>query len=373
MIKDLYIHIPFCDHICTYCDFYKMIAKKEVIVKYINYLEKELELKKDYLENIENIYIGGGTPSSIGIDNLNNLFITLSKYIDLNKIKEFSMEFNPTDVNEDIINLSIKYHVNRISLGVQSLNSDKLALMGRNHNKNDVIKAIKTLQKKFIFNINVDLIYAFPKDDFRGIKKDIKTLIKEDIKHFSCYSLILEEKTILYHKYLRNEFTPFDSDKEAKLYYNIQKYLHKKKYYQYEISNFAKEGFECQYNLNTWNNCKYLGIGASANYYIDNKRYDNFHNLNKYFDALDNNKQYFNVIEINKNEQMYEEIMLGLRKTNGINIETFYEKYQITIFNQYPHIKELMENQFLVLKDKQLFIPFNKLYISNSIIYKVLN
>lgn len=373
MIKNLYIHIPFCDHICTYCDFYKMIAKKEVISKYIKYLEKELTLKKDYLDNIENIYIGGGTPSSIGIDNLNNLFIALSEFINLNNVKELSMEFNPKDVNDEVVDLISKYHVNRISLGVQSLNKRKLSLMGRNHNKKDVFNAIKTLQKKFIFNINVDLLYAFPRDDFRGIKKDINTLIKKNITHFSCYSLILEEKTILYHKYLNNEFKPFDSDKEAKLYYKIQKYLNKKRYYQYEISNFAKKGFECQYNLNTWNNGKYLGIGASANYYINDKRYDNFHNLNKYFNALDNNEAYFNVIEINKNDQMYEEIMLGLRKNKGINVNEFYKKYQISISDKYPYIKELINNQFLKLEGNQLFIPSDKLYISNSIIYKVLN
>lgn len=373
MINYLYVHIPFCDHICSYCDFYKMIAKKELINKYINYLNKELELKKNYLNDITGIYIGGGTPSSIGLDNLKRLFKYLFTYIKSEKIVEFSIECNPKDISEELISLLNEYHVNRISLGVQSLNSKKLRIMNRNHTKKDVILALKSLENRFNFNINVDLLYAFPKDNFRGIKKDIRTLMKHKVSHFSCYSLILEEKTVLYHQYLNNKFTLFDPDKEAKLYYKIQKYLIKHKFYQYEISNFSKKGYECKYNLNTWNNKEYIGIGASASYYIEDKRYTNYSNLNKYFDGIDRNKPYYDVITLDINDKMYEEIILGLRKTQGINIKDFNNKYNIDIISKYPKINDLIKYGFLIINNDYLSIPLNKLYLQNSILGEILN
>ncbi|MDY2902264.1 MAG: radical SAM family heme chaperone HemW [Bacilli bacterium] len=373
MIKYLYIHIPFCDHICSYCDFYKMIAKEEVITKYIEYLKKELELKKDYLKDIIGIYIGGGTPSSIGINNLKLLFTYLFTYININTIKEFSIECNPKDINNKLLDLFNEYKVNRVSLGVQSLNAKKLALMRRNHNKKDVIYAIKSLQNKFIYNINVDLLYAFPRDDFQGIKRDIKTLIKLNIPHFSCYSLILEEKTILYNQYKNNEFKLFDPDQEAKLYYKIQKYLNKHEYFQYEISNFSKKGYECQYNLNTGDNNEYLGIGASASYYIGNNRYYNYHNLNKYFHGIDSKQPYFDVCTLTNEDKMYEEIMLGLRKIKGINVKTFYNKYKMELLNKYPKINYLIEKKFLIKNGNYIAISPNKLYLENSIIGEILD
>lgn len=369
-INNLYIHIPFCDHICSYCDFYKMISKKETIDKYINYLEKEFELKKELLNDVNIIYIGGGTPSSIGIDNLTKLFEIIKKYIK-NDIIEFSIECNPKDVTLELINLFKKYGVNRISLGIQSLYNKKLALMRRNHNKKDVIKTLKLLKDNNFNNVNADLIYAFPHDTMFKVKKDLR-IISKYVTHFSCYSLILEEKTILYQKYKNNEFKLFNPDSEANLYYGIIKYLDKLGYKQYEISNFSLPGYECLYNLNTWNNEHYIGIGASASYYIDNIRYTNVKNLDKYFEMIDNKHfEFYEKETINKEMQMFEEIMLGLRKVKGIDINNFNLKYDCDIFKTYPNIDFLIKNNFLKVNDNHLFIPQNELYVSNSIINKI--
>jgi len=373
-ITNLYIHIPFCDHICSYCDFYKKVAKKEQINKYIIYLEKELILKKEYLNNINIIYIGGGTPSSIGLDNLNLLFNILKKYINFNNLIEFSIECNPKDINYDLIQLFNKNKVNRISLGIQTLNNRKLKLLNRNHTKKDVLNCLKLLKKLEFNNINADLMYGLPNDSFYLIKKDLKTFKKYNLTHISCYSLILEEKTILYNKYLKGDFKLFDEDKEAVLYYKIQKYLNKNKYNQYELSNFCNDKYECLYNLNTWNNNHYLGIGTSASYYIDNKRYTNIKNTDKYFACLDNNYiEYFEEEVLTNDDLMYEEIMLGLRKTQGINIKNFNKKYNCDIFKKYPNINYLINNKLITYKDNYFFIPNNKLYISNTIINKILD
>lgn len=371
----LYIHIPFCDHICSYCDFYKKIAKKEVINKYISYLEKELILKKQYLNNIKTIYIGGGTPSCIGIFNLKLLLAILKRYINFNEVNEFSIECNPIDITTELVNLLKNHQVNRISLGVQSTNDNKLKFLNRNHTKKDVINCLKILKNENFNNINIDLMYGLPNDNFSLIKKDLNLIKKFDnIKHVSCYSLILEEKTILFNMYQNNEFKLFNEDKEAKIYYKIQKYLKKLKFNQYEISNFCKEGYECLYNLNTWNNNKYLGIGASASYYIDNKRYTNIKNIDKYFDSLDNNKMAYYEEEIETiNSKIYEEIILGLRKTKGINVAEFKRKYNFDLLFKYPSISYLLENDFLKLENNFLYIPSDKLYISNTIINKIVD
>lgn len=373
-INCLYIHIPFCDHICSYCDFYKRIAKKEIIDKYILYLDKELTLKKDLLKNINIIYIGGGTPSSIGLDNLLLLFNNLKKYINSDNLIEFSIECNPKDITNELVNLLIKNKINRISLGVQSFNNKKLKILNRNHDKKIVINCLNILKNNNFKNINVDIMYGLPNDNIRLLKNDFKYLRKYNIPHVSCYSLILEQRTILYNKYLKGEFKLFNEDKEAKLYYKIQKHLNKFNYNQYEISNYCLDNYECLYNLNTWNNNNYLGIGTSASYYIDNKRYTNIKNLDLYFKSLDENKIiYFEEEDETKESQMYEEIMLGLRKTKGINIINFNNKYGCDIFIQYPNINYLIKNNFLCLINNQLFIPSNKLYISNTIINKILS
>lgn len=371
-IFPLYVHIPFCDHICSYCDFYKMIAKEEVIKKYISYLDKELILKEKYLNDVNVIYIGGGTPSSIGIKNLKTIFDILKKHIK-NEIIEFSIECNPKDITDELILLFKKYNINRVSLGIQSLNNDKLKLMRRNHNKKDVIRCLKLFKLYNFKNFNIDLIYGFPNDDFKKIKYDIKKISKYKPTHFSCYSLILEPKTILYKLYNENKFELFNDDEEATLYYQIQKYLNKLGYTQYEISNFSKPNYECVYNLNTWNNLNYLGIGASASYYINNKRYTNVKNLNKYFESIDKKEVALDEEEVIDFEtNINEEIILGLRKINGINVSSFNKKFNVNIFDYYKNINFLLENNLLEFKNNQLKIKDNKLYISNSIINKII-
>lgn len=367
-IEALYIHIPFCNKICTYCDFYKMVANsyKE---KYVTYLVKEFELKKDLMADIKTIYIGGGTPSCLPVNLLDYLFNQMFNYIDKSKVVEFTVELNPVDVSVDLVNLLKKHGVNRVSLGVQSFIDEKLAFLGRNHDKKIAIYAIKTLKKHGLKNINVDIIYATPKDNFRKVKKDLIQILKLNINHLSTYSLILEEKTILYHMYEKNLYQPFDGDKEYKLYMKIVKFLKTYGYNHYEISNFAKKHYESTHNMTYWTNQKYLGIGAGASYYINNVRYTNIMNLEKYFAGIDNKHlNYQEEQEITLKEQMQEELILGLRMVKGVNVINFETKYGQTVYEAFPSVKNLLNKKLLKLKKKQLYIPENKLYLSNSIL-----
>lgn len=370
-INSLYIHIPFCKQICVYCDFYKMIAKEEKINEYIDYLIKDLSKKKSLLNDIENIYIGGGTPSSIGFDNLNRLLTSINTLI--KNIKEFSIECNVLDINQEMLALFKKQNITRLSLGIQSTNDAKLSKLGRTHNKNDIINALNLLKLNNFNNINADIIYGYKDDSVESIINDLD-LLKNYVNHFSCYSLILEEHTMLYNDYRNNKFQIFDEEEDAKIYENIQMYLEKNDFIQYEVSNFCKNDTYCFYNLNTWNNGYYLGIGASASYYYNNVRYTNPKNLKKYYELVDNiNNNYYELISLTKKDKLIEKIMLGLRLIKGINVKNINDEYNIDILNLLPSINTLIKNNYVLLQNEYLSINKSKIYISNSIINLLLN
>lgn len=388
-IKALYIHIPFCNCICSYCDFYKMIAKEKEKDKYINYLIKELEFKKNLLTNIETIYIGGGTPSSIKPKTLEKLFQELSFYFDLSKIKEFTVECNPKDITNELGSLFKKYNVNRVSLGVQTFNKKKLSILSRNylnkkkekslsffrrhHTYNDLKKDIKILKSFNITNINFDFIYGLYIDNFKLIKKDINKAIKLNVKHLSLYSLIIEDNTILFRLYNDGKIKILKDDKEAKLYMKIISYLKKKHFKHYEISNFSLSGYESLHNLTYWNNQNYLALGASSSYYYNNTRFTNVRNLEKYYNGIDNNCLLFDEsTNLSKHDMMIEEVMLGLRKIEGISVIKFYEKYNEDIFKVFPNIKDLIKLNFLKQDNDNIYIAEDKLYISNEILVKII-
>lgn len=337
--------------------------------QYISYLIKEMELKKALFSNIKTIYIGGGTPSSIPLPSLEYLFEQLFTYVNRANILEFTVEVNPIDVNKDLITLFKKYGVNRISLGVQSFDDEKLQFLGRTHNRKQAIQAVKICQKYGIRNINLDLIYATPNDSFKKIKKDLIQAIKLNITHLSTYSLILEEKTILYHQYQKKLYQPFDPDQEYQIYMKLTRFLKSYGFKHYEISNFAKNKYQSRHNMTYWLNQKYLGIGAGASYYIDNIRYTNVMNLKQYFAGIDNRYlNYQEEVELTIKDQMQEEVMLGLRMVKGINLDVFQAKYQKTIEEAFPFINDLIKKKWLKIKKHYLYIPEKMLYLSNSII-----
>lgn len=371
IVKSLYIHIPFCDHICIYCDFYKMIANADKQNEYIKYLIKELESRKEKLKNVKTIYIGGGTPSSLSISNLELLFDKLNEIINLKNLKEFSFECNPSDVNIELINILKKYYVNRVSLGVQSFDDHKLSFIGRNHNKDIAIKAIKLLQDNAITNINCDLIFGFDFDNINLVKNDIDIINNLDIPHISIYSLIIEDKTILNHL-IKKEYHPMEDDKEAEIFGFVCDYLKENGYIHYEISNFCKKGYESLHNLCYWDYDNYIGVGANASGKIDNIRYTNINNLNKYYEGIDNNNfNYYEYLELDNDDLMDEFIMMGLRKINGISINEFKKRFNCDIIDIYKNIP-LLINQELLISDKgYLKIPEDKIYISNFILQKI--
>lgn len=352
MIKSCYIHIPFCKKICNYCDFCKFFYNEKWVEKYINSLENEINNKYKG-EVLDTFYIGGGTPSSLDIKSLEKLLIICNKF-KLNDNYEFTIEFNPEDINDDKLSLCKKYKVNRISIGIESFNKENLKYLGRDYID---FKDKIDLVKKYFDNINVDLIYGLSIENFDILNKDIDNLLELDVPHISCYSLIIEEHTILYNKGTKEISEDLDYD----MYNLINKRL--KDYSHYEISNYAKEGYESRHNLTYWNNEEYYGFGVGAASYIGNKRILNSKDIFSYF-----NKEYkcFEE-ELTIEDKISYELILGFRKIKGINIDNFFKKYNKNIVDLY-NIKDLIKEDKLVIKDGYIFINDKYLYIENEIL-----
>ena len=359
MSKSVYIHIPFCEEICSYCDFCKMFYTENLVDKYLEKLKKEIE--KNYKnESIETIYIGGGTPSSLNLKQLTKLF-EIIKIFNLSKNIEFTFECN-LNIDNKKLELLFKNKVNRLSFGVQSFNEKNLKFLNRNHNKEDIFNVIKNAKKIGFKNINIDLIYALPNQTLKELDEDLDLFLKLDVNHISTYSLIIEPNTILYNNKIKN----IDEELDYKMYELIIKKL--KDYNHYEISNFAKEGYESKHNLTYWNNLEYYGFGLSASGYINNIRYDNTRSINKYLKGnYILNKE---IIDINR--ELEYEFILGFRKIKGINKNNFYQKYNINILDN-KIIKKLINENKLIDDNENIYINPKYIYVENSILEEFIN
>ena len=355
MVKSAYIHIPFCNNICSYCDFCKLLYNKNFVKKYLDALEKEIT--NNYKNEIlDTIYVGGGTPSSLSVSELNKLF-SIIKIFKLSKEYEFTFEVNIEDIAEEKLEILKENKVNRLSIGIESFNDKYLKYLGRNYTS-DIINEKVELAKKYFDNINVDLMYALKNESLDDLEEDIDKILKLDIKHISCYSLIIEKNTKLYidnTKYISDDL---DSD----MYDLIDKKL-ENKYHRYEVSNYSITSYESRHNLTYWKNNEYYGFGLGAAGYIDNIRYTNTRNLSKYISGSYERQEEV----LTKEDKIKYEFILGLRLTSGINKDNFNKKYVINI-NEIEIIKELI-NKGLLIDDKiNIYVPKKYFYVLNDIL-----
>lgn len=354
-MMSVYIHIPFCSQICTYCDFCKVLKKDEWIDKYLDALKQEIE--NNYQgETIKTLYIGGGTPSSLNISQLEKLFNILQIF-NLNKQVEITLESNIEDLTTEKLKF-LKSKITRLSIGVQTFNLKLIKLLGR---KAPNINSIKKAQKYFD-NINVDLMYGFNEENFNILKQDIATLLKLNIPHISTYSLILEPHTKLYI----DNYQLINEDTKNEEY--INKILKEHGYIHYEISNYAQKGYESKHNLVYWNNENYYGFGLGASGYINNIRYENTKNLNKYL-----NQEFSRTThKLDDNETLQNEFILGLRKLKGINKEKFHQKYNFNPL-EIKIVKKLINKHELIDDGQNIYINPKYLYYSNEILINFLD
>lgn len=357
----VYIHIPFCKSICTYCDFCKLYLNDKFTLPYLNALANEIKDKYQG-ERIKTLYIGGGTPSCLSSKDLKYL-LDITQIFDLSEIKEFTFECNLSDINEELLSLLKEYKVNRLSIGIESFNEKKLAFMNRSADFDDAIDKISLCRKYGFDNINIDLIYGIPKESIMTLKKDLRQIIKLKPEHISTYSLIIEDNTIIGI----NKMIPIDEETDEQMYNTICDMLKKHGYIHYELSNFSKKNYQSLHNINYWLNENYYGFGLSAHGFIGNVRYENTKNITKYISGNYVAQEKL----LSKDEDMDNTIMLGFRLLKGINIKYFYDKYDINLQDKYD-IKELLKEKKLLYEDGYLKINPKYLYVMNEILIKII-
>ena len=316
-MRSVYIHVPFCERICSYCDFTKMICHEEWIGKYLSSLKSEIKTLYNG-DTVKSIYIGGGTPTVLSEKHLTNL-LKLVKIFNIAKDTEITIECNVNDLNITKVKAMYKYGINRVSIGVQTLDQSLLKVLNREHSYENLQNQVELLRKNYIENINFDLMYAIPGQTIEVLKSDLDLLMRLKPSHISAYSLTLEPHTKLYI----DQIEPVSDELDRAMYDFLRIYLKGRGLIQYEVSNYAKPGFESVHNLTYWNNDEYYGFGLGASSYIDRKRVTNTSNLHKYLNGI----FIKNVKDLSITEQMSYEMILNLRKRAGINRHLFYEKY----------------------------------------------
>lgn len=350
--KHLYIHVPFCKTICSYCDFCHRVYDEELSNKWLITLEDEIKSK--CINDYETIYIGGGTPTSLSDNQLENLLNLIQPYS--KKVVEYTIEVNPESLDLSKINIFKKYGVNRVSMGVQTSNDNLLKLLNRRHTYRDVVEKINLLKNNGLKNISIDLMYSLPNQTIEILNKTLDDFVDLDIPHVSLYSLTIEENSL----FAKKGFKSLDDDIEADMYELIIKKLERSGYSHYEVSNFAKAGYESKHNIGYWKYDDFLGISAGASSKIGDHRYSNTKNISKYISDFNSKDE--NLI-LTKEDLMFENIMMSLRMKDGLDINEFDNKYNVNLLEKYSDA--LNNNNLLIdnghIKVKNLALLNNTL------------
>lgn len=357
----IYVHIPFCKQKCYYCDFVSYCNKDDKIEPYIKALIKEIEIQ-NIKSNINTIYIGGGTPSYID-----------SKYITdiINEIKkknvvenaEITIEVNPGTVTKEKLEEYKSVGINRISMGLQTTSNKLLKQIGRIHDYDEFLEAYNMTREVGFTNINVDLILGLPNQRIKDLKNSLDEVINLKPEHISVYSLIVEDETPIKAQIDNGILQLPDEETERNMYWYVKNILELNGYRHYEISNFAKRGYESKHNMNCWNQDEYIGFGVSAHSYRDITRYSNTDNINEYIRNIKNNSLEKNRIihEVQKLEDTEKEFMLlGLRKIEGINISEFKERFGDNPIYLYRNELKKLSDENLIKVDEDSIRLTNK-------------
>ena len=357
----LYIHIPFCNKICDYCDFVKLQYFRKFAISYLEALKKELESYR--IKGLNTIYVGGGTPTALEDDLFEELLKIIKPYSD--GVKEYTFEANPESLSESKIRLLKEHGVNRISLGVQSTDSKVLKAINREHDYDDVKRAINCLQQYGIDNINVDLILGLPHSSKSLLLKDLENLTSLGIKHISCYGLTIHPHTVLYNQ----GFKELEDDKMRELYDLVHNYLKDKGFVHYEVSNWAKEGFESLHNMTYWRNEQYYGCGLGAAGYIGEVRYKNTTNLDKYLKG----EYILEKEELTIKDKYNYEIMLVLRCIHaGLNFNKIKEEYGVDLTQKMDSIEKFINEGYLSLSNGVVYPTYEGMMILDAIILELI-
>ncbi|MCR1952283.1 radical SAM family heme chaperone HemW [Clostridium sp. DSM 100503] len=363
----LYIHIPFCKQKCFYCDFPSYASLDHLKDDYVDALCKEIDEKViDY--KIKSIFIGGGTPSYLETNQIYKLLKTISK-LNLTENMEFTMECNPGALEKEKLETMLRGGVNRISMGLQAVQNSLLKDIGRIHSFKQFEENFNLAREVGFKNINVDLMFGLPNQKVDEWKESLEVIAKLNPEHISAYSLIIEEGTAFYKLWERNKLILPSEDEEREMYSITKEILKEHGYEQYEISNYAKSGYECYHNKVYWQCDDYLGVGSASSSFIDGKRIKNIENVKLYIEKINNNESIIEEIIKNSKEDNIEEfIFMGLRMNKGISLNEFKKRFGIDINSIYKDIIEKNINKkLLVLEKDNLRLTDKGIELSNLV------
>ncbi|MEZ4723788.1 MAG: radical SAM family heme chaperone HemW [Candidatus Kapaibacterium sp.] len=376
MLRGLYIHIPFCATICSYCDFYIIKNQDTYIEKYVEYLLMEFEIFKSLHSTeiiIDNIFLGGGTPSLLSPSQLATIIHKVKECFEVLPNAEISMESNPASIDKLKLYEYKSVGINRISIGVQSFVKKELGILKRNHSPKLAEKIVSDAVKSGIETVNLDLIFSIPGQSLASWTYSIEKALDLGTNHFSTYNLTFEENTPLWNKMQTGKVVKYNDEVDEFMYFTAIEILTKYGFDHYEISNFAKFNNKCRHNLNTWNSGEYLAFGVSSHGFFEGSRYKNISNLQIYYEMISNGKlPIIDSEKLNDSDYSEELIVLGLRATglNKAKIEKqmplFFEKSQL-------FIEELLKKEFITDSNTHFKLTSKGYALCDSITSKFLN
>ena len=361
----IYLHIPFCKRRCIYCDFFST-TQSEQTDRYVEALCSELEQRKDYLEgeDIETVYLGGGTPSQLQEKHFERIFSTLYIYYNIRSDAEITIEANPDDLNEEYVKMLRTFPFNRLSMGIQTFNDKTLQLLHRRHTAQQAIEAFDRCREAGFANLSIDLMYGLPGETLMSWKADLQQALRMHPEHISAYHLIYEEGTPLWKLKEAHRVNEIDEDLSVDLFAELIHTLKSAGYEHYEISNFCLPGYHSRHNSSYWIGKKYLGCGAAAHSYNGISRQWNIASLEKYLTGIENRKPNYEIEELDLYTRYNDFIITRLRTQWGLPLdhlkETFGDKlydYCLKAALPYLHQGTLQQNEnILRLSAEGIFI-----------------
>ena len=364
---ELYFHIPFCIKKCDYCDFLSGPATRAGQEAYIYALLREMETVSKNLKKrpVDTVFIGGGTPSVPECDVMEKLLQGLRDYFLFSADAEVTIEANPGTLTPEKLSIYRKYGINRISIGLQSPNNKELAMLGRIHNYAQFLESFQMARAAGFSNINVDLMFAIPGQSYDGWIENLQTVAALGPEHISAYSLIIEEGTPFFRKKLDLP----DEDTEYRMYEDVAAVLKEYDYHQYEISNYAKAGYECRHNEGYWQRKDYLGLGLGAASLLGMERFSNTADMQEYLknssapEKIRKNREL-----LTREDEMAEFMFLGLRMTQGVSKKEFQEYFGTAIENIYGEVLKKYKKQGLLLEESgRIFLSREGIHVSNAV------
>lgn len=377
----LYLHIPFCTSRCTYCDFNSFAGMKALIPEYVDALKQEIRINRDLLlppNPVHSIYFGGGTPSIMESEEISSVLQTIREVFSVQEDVEITLEMNPGDADSEYIDQLKLAGINRISLGMQSVNPDELKLMGRRHTPEKSMEAAELLKSAGLHNFSLDLIYGFPTQTMNSWQASLQTAVSLNPAHISLYALSIEEGTFLQKRINEGKLLPADEDITVEMYHYAEAFLEEKGFIHYEISNWAQDlKYQSRHNTQYWLTQSYLGLGAGAHGNIDHVRTINTNSIQEYLENMQlakENKFIFpaanEIIPQTELMEMQDFVMLGLRLLQtGAEPDRFRERFGVDIDEVFHHeIENLLRRKLIEYgKNNQLLLKKESILISNQV------